>query len=176
MIPDQKDLTILHAMARLGTNSSDEIHAETGIPKSTVHYRIKRLQEEGIVDDVLLNVDRESLGLSLTVVSEVLAEYQEGYHEQVGNKLAALNGVNQVYFVMGDTDFIVISHLPTHDMVKDLVEGYEAIDEVQRTSSKFVIQTVKSGGSVVLDWDTDVLMSALGIDADGAIEAADGDD
>lgn len=176
MIPDQKDLTILHAMARLGTNSSDKIHAETDIPKSTVHYRIKRLQEEGIVDNVQLNIDRESLGLSLTVVSEVLAEYQEGYHEQVGNKLAALNGVNQVYFVMGDTDFIVISYLPTHDKVKDLIEGYEAIDEVQRTSSKFVIQTVKSGGSVVLDWDTDVLMSALGIDAEEPIETADGDD
>lgn len=174
MVPDHKDLRILLAMADLGTSSSDEIHEETDIPKSTVHYRIKRLEDEGIVDDVLLDVDRESLGLSLTVVSEVLAEYQEGYHEQVGSKLAALNGVNQVYFVMGDTDFIVISHLPTHDMVKDLVEGYEAIDEVQRTSSKFVIQTVKSGGSVVQDWEPQALMSALGIEAEEPIEADEG--
>lgn len=165
MIPDEKDMRILRTMAELGTESSDDIQESTGIPKSTVHYRINRLKEEGIVGSAFSDFDRESLGLGLTVVSEVHAEYREGYHDQVGNKLAELNGVNQVYFVMGDTDFIVICHLPTHDRVKDLIEGYEAIDEVQRTSSKFVIQTVKNGGSVVLDWQEADLLEALGIEA-----------
>lgn len=167
MIPDEKDMRILRTMAELGTESSDDIQNATGIPKSTVHYRINRLKEAGIVDRAFSDFDRESLGLGLTVISEVYAEYGEGYHDQVGNKLGELNGVNQVYFVMGDTDFIVISHLPTHDRVKNLIQAFEAIEEIQRTSSKFVIQTVKNGDSVVLDWQEADLLEALDIETDG---------
>lgn len=175
MIPDEKDLRILRAMAELGTGSADEIHEETGIPKSTVHYRITRLREEGILENDLFAVNRDALGLSLTVISEVNAVYEEGYHEQVGSKLAAIDGVNQVYFVMGDTDFVVISHLSSHEMVKDLVESFEGVEEIQRTSSKFVIQTVKSDGSVMLDWDEDAILAALGITDESDVVNESGD-
>lgn len=163
---DAKDARILLALANQQTTSPEVVNEETGIPKSTVHYRIKRLQEEGILTSELFDVNREKLGLSLTVISEVSAEYEEGYHEEVGEKLSELRGVNQVYFVMGDTDFIVISHLPSHEDVEELITQYEAIDEIHRTSSKFVIKTVKSSSSVLMDYDQESLFDALGIETE----------
>ncbi|MDS0473800.1 Lrp/AsnC family transcriptional regulator [Natrinema sp. 1APR25-10V2] len=158
---DEKDIRILTAIARDGTASPDEIEDATGIPKSTVHYRLNQLREAGVIENDLYDIDLEKVGLSITLISEIWAEFGEGYHDTVGEKLAAVEGVNQVYFTMGDTDFVVIAHLANREMVETLVEDYEAIDEIERTSSKFVITTVKDEQNPLNDFDVETLVTAL---------------
>jgi Lrp/AsnC family transcriptional regulator, leucine-responsive regulatory protein len=111
----------------------------------------------------LLEIDREKSGLEITIISEVWAEFGEGNHGQIGKKLAEINGVNQVYFTMGDTDFMVISRLKSRNMVKGLVEEYESIDEISRTSSKFAITTIKEDTSIgtIRDYAKHMLLSIL---------------
>lgn len=155
---DERSVRILHAIAELGTGSPDDIAAHTGIPKSTVHYRISRLKEDGVVINDRYDVDLEKLGLGITVITEVIAEYDEEYHERVGEELAAIEGVNQVYFTMGDTDFIVIAHLTDRQMVHRLIRDYEVIDEVVRTSSKFVVETVKDESHPLNDFELETLL------------------
>lgn len=158
---DRKDMDILFAIGKLKTPSSKKIHDETGIPDSTVHYRIQQLKEAGVLKNDLLELDLENVGLPVTVISEIFAEFEEGYHKQVGEKIAAVEGVNQVYFTMGDTDFVVISHLHDRKMVQRLVEDFEAIDGIERTSSKFVIEPVKSGSFPIADFRSETLQELL---------------
>lgn len=155
---DERDIEILQAVAESGTGSPETIQERTGIPKSTVHYRINRLKEKGVVKNDLFDLDLEKLGLRITVITEVLATFHEGYHETVGEKLGDITGVNHVYFTMGDTDFVVIARLTDREMVEQLVERYESIEEVERTSSKFVITTVKDQQNPVLDYDIETLL------------------
>ncbi|CAI50880.1 Lrp/AsnC family transcription regulator (plasmid) [Natronomonas pharaonis DSM 2160] len=149
---DERDFRILCAIAEHETFSSEDLHEETGIPKSTVHYRIQNMKDEGVIKNELFEFDREKIGIEITLISEVWAEFGEGYHDTVGEKLSEIEGVNQVYFTMGDTDFVAIARLTSRDMVEQLVEDYESIDEIQRTSSKFAISTIKE----------DISISALG--------------
>lgn len=158
---DEKDIRILAAIARIGTARSDKIEEETGIPKSTVHYRLDQLRESGVIKNNLFDIDLDEVGLSITLISEVWAEFEEGYHEIVGEKLADVEGVNQVYFTMGDTDFIVIAHVANREMVESLVEDYEAIEEIERTSSKFVITTVKDEQNALNDFEIETLTDEL---------------
>lgn len=158
---DERDLEILMAIAELGTGSPEAIQEETGIPKSTVHYRLTKLREDGVIENDLYDLDLENVGLKITVITEVMATYKQGYHETVGEKLGEVEGVNQVYFTMGDTDFVVISRLTDREMVERLVEDFEAIDEVERTSSKFVITTVKEEANALRDYDVETLRDAL---------------
>lgn len=158
---DEKDIRILSAIANHKTGSPDAIAEKSGIPKSTVHYRIQQLKEDGVLTNDLLDVDLEKVGLSLTLISEVWAEFQPGYHETVGEKLADVEGVNQVYFTLGDTDFIVISHLPSRQRVERMVERFESIEEIERTSSKFVITTLKNESNPIADYELETLIEVL---------------
>lgn len=160
---DERDIKILCAIAEHESSNTEEIHEATGIPKSTVHYRIQSMKEDKIIKNDLFEIDREKLGLEITIISEVWAEFGEGYHEQIGKKLAEINGVNQVYFTMGDTDFVVIARLTSRDMVEGLVEEYEAIDEISRTSSKFAITTIKENTNIgmIRDYDEEMLLSII---------------
>lgn len=158
---DEKDIRILTAAAAEGTDSAMAIQEHTGIPKSTVHYRLNRLREDGVLQNDLLEMDLSKIGLSITIISEVYAEFGEGYHEEVGEKLANIEGVNQVYFTMGDTDFVLVAHATSRKMVESLVEEYESIDEVRRTSSKFVITTVKDEMYPINDFEIETLIGAV---------------
>lgn len=162
---DERDIKILLAIAEHSSDSTDTIHEQTGIPKSTVHYRIQSLKENGVIENDLFDLDLEKAGLGITVISEIWAEFGEGYHEHIGEQLEEIPGVNQVYFTMGDTDFIVISRLTSRDMVEELVENYEAIDEIRRTSSKFVITTIKTNASIgtLCDYSEESLLAAHGL-------------
>jgi DNA-binding Lrp family transcriptional regulator len=97
----------------------------------------------------------------VTLVTEVYAEFEEGYHEEVGEELSAIEGVNQVYFTLGETDFVVVSHLASREMVQRVVEDFESISGVRRTNSTFTIQTVKHEPNPLADFELETLLDAL---------------
>ncbi|MBV0926320.1 Lrp/AsnC family transcriptional regulator [Halomicroarcula limicola] len=158
---DKKDLQILSAISELGTGSPERIQEKTDIPKSTVHYRITKLQEAGVIEDDLYSIDLSSIGLEITLISEVSAEYEEGYHTEVGDELSQIEGVNKVYFMMGDTDFVVISKLADRNMVEELIADFEEIDGVNRTNSQFVITTVKDTTNPIAAYSSEALTSMV---------------
>ena len=78
-----------------------------------------------------------------------------------GDKLGEVPGVNEVYFTLGDTDFVLISHLASRAMVEDLISEFEEIDEISRTSSTFVITTIKDEPNPLNDYELEELKAAL---------------
>ncbi len=156
---DDTDLAILKTLSDDGNPSPKHIEAETGVPKSTVHYRLKKLKEAGVVRNDLYDLDPDALGLGVRLISQVNAEYEEGYHERVGDKLRTIEGVSQVYFTMGDTDFIVISHLPSSSHVERLMREFQSTAGVIRTSSTLVITTIKADSNPLKSYEMETLKS-----------------
>lgn len=157
---DERDVTILKAISDLETGSPDELHEETGIPVSTIHYRLNNLREQGIIENDLYDFDHEALGLGVTIIVEVLATY-EGGSEAVQEALFAIEGVTQVFFTMGETDFIVLARLPDSDSVERLIADFESIPEVDRTNSTFVVSTLRDESRAPSTYDLETLTDAL---------------
>lgn len=159
MILDERDVDILKTLSELGDPSPKRIEEETDIPKSTVHYRLQKLREVGIIENDLYELDSDAVGLGVRIISEVTAEFKEGYHETVGRQLREIEGVTHVYFTMGDTDFIVMASLPDSTYVQKLVRDYESVDGVIRTSSTMVISTLKEDANPLRSYDSETLRS-----------------
>lgn len=135
---DEKDLQILKTIEDLETTSTDEVSDATGIPISTVHYRLNNLRESGVIENDRLDVDLDELGLDITVLVEVFIQGEQN-HRQSGQAIADIEGVTKVFFTMGDTDFIAIARLPSSESVERLISEFEALEAVARTNSTFVI-------------------------------------
>ena len=155
---DELDVRILKAVAEEGTGSTERLHDALSIPQSTIHYRIEKMKESGVVLNDLLDVDIQAVGLRLTLISEVIAEYGGLTESGVGERLGKIEGVDKVYFTLGDVDFVLIAHLTSRDMVKQLVNKYENTDGVQRVSSKFVIDTVKDSPRPLAGYSIETLL------------------
>ncbi|WP_224449518.1 Lrp/AsnC family transcriptional regulator [Haloprofundus salilacus] len=157
---DERDITLLKAISDLGTGSPERLHEATGIPVSTIHYRLNNLKEDGIIENDLYDVDLEEFGLGVTVIVEVLADYS-GSYEDVGEKLMEIEGVTQAYFTMGETDFIVIARLTGSEMVERLISEFEAVEEVDRTNSTYVISTLRDSQRVLQSYSVETLIEEL---------------
>ncbi len=160
---DERDIRLLKAIADLGTGSPEQLHEETDIPVSTIHYRLNNLEEEGIITNDLYDVDLEEVGMGVTIVLEVLTDYS-GTYDEVAEQFRNIEGVTQVYFTMGETDFIVIAHLTDADMVERLISDFENLPEVDRTNSTFVISTLKDSQRALESYDLDTLLAELAED------------
>jgi Lrp/AsnC family leucine-responsive transcriptional regulator len=157
---DERDVRLLKAIADLGTGSPEKLHEETDIPVSTIHYRLNNLREEGVVVNDLYDLDLDELGLGVTVVLEVLTSY-EGSYESVGEKISDVDGVTQTFFTMGETDFMVVARLPHSDDVERLISDFEAIEEVDRTNSTFVIARQQDTARPLQSYDLETLLAEL---------------
>ncbi len=136
---DQKDIQILNALQKRETTSTETVSEATGIPLSTVHYRLNNLRDEGVITNERLDIDLEAFGLGVTVLVEVfIGDHLP--HDEIGETIADIEGVTKVFFTMGSTDFVALARLPDSDSVERLVSEFEALDAVARTDSTFVIE------------------------------------
>jgi DNA-binding Lrp family transcriptional regulator len=157
---DERDIRLLKAISDLGTGSPERLHEATDIPVSTIHYRLNNLREDGVITNDLYDVDLEAFGLGVTVIVEVLADYS-GSYEEVGEKITEVEGVTQAFFTMGETDFVVLARLPDSDAVERLISDFEAIPEVDRTNSTFVISTLRDSGRALQSYELETLVEEL---------------
>jgi DNA-binding Lrp family transcriptional regulator len=157
---DERDVTILKAIADLETGSPEKLSEETDIPVSTIHYRLNNLREAGVIENDLYDLDLEAAGLGVTVIVEILASY-DGPYDEFGDRLLEVEGVTQAYFTMGETDFVVVARLPDSDAVERLISDFEAIEGVERTNSTFVVSALRDTDNPLQSYSLETLIEEL---------------
>lgn len=137
---DEIDLAILERVENDFDVSLETLASELDVSKSTVHYRLNKLKENGVIQGITANVDPLSLGLEMVSITDISVTHETGYAEDIGEKLIALKDVDRVYSTMGDVDFVVISRVQSRNQLNDLIDRIITIDEVNETSSTFVMK------------------------------------
>lgn len=100
---------------------------------------------------VLLPMSIHSRYLEMTAITDIMVAHESGYSKDIGKKLVALDGVEQVYYTMSDIDFVVISRVQTRNQLNTLINRIVAIDGVNQTSSKFVMQEFENDSAFSLN-------------------------
>lgn len=157
---DEKDIIILKSVEDLETTSTEAVSDATGIPVSTVHYRLNNLREKGIIKNDRLDVDLDKIGFSVTIIVEVYTNNNKKYVES-GEEIADIEGVTKVFFTMGETDFIALARLPDSDSVKRLISELEDLAGIARTTSTFVIERELDSHYPLQNYSEETLLDEL---------------
>ncbi|MBP2200318.1 Lrp/AsnC family transcriptional regulator [Pantoea cypripedii] len=139
---DQKILLSLQVDGRL---TNVELADKIGLSPSPCLRRVKNLEKEGVIKGYTASLDRELLGLGVTVMVGLKVEKHD--LEQAGRlreALALLPEVISAYLISGDADFLL------HVVVPDL-KAYEVfhttvllqLPGVRDIRSTFAIQVIK---------------------------------
>jgi len=147
---DNVDISILKLLQKDCRISLDQISKTLNVPKSTVHYRIKKLEKYGIIEGYYAKVNPAKLGKEYITITLVRAKYGPGYHKKVGEKLAKLPGVWGVYFVLGETDFVVLTRSNSREDFLKVLEQMINSKEIERTSTMAVIEIIKEDPRIEL--------------------------
>lgn len=140
---DEMDTAILKILQNDCRIPLKRIANKLGVPKSTVHYRIKRLEEEEIIEGYYAKIDSTKLGKDYITISRVRAKYKPGYHERIGKMLAQIPGVWAVYYVFGETDFYVLNRSDDREDFMGKLEKMIGMEEIERSSTEIVAKVIK---------------------------------
>ena len=147
---DDIDIEVLKILQKDCRVTLDQMSKMLNVPKSTLHYRIKRLEKQGVIEGYYAKINPSKLGKEYITVILVRAKYGPGYHEKVGEKLAKLPGVWAVYFVLGETDFVILTRSKNRETFMKTLEQMINSKEIERTSTMVVTEIIKEDPRIEL--------------------------
>src|SRR5687768_8166682 len=107
----EKDRMILDNLKRNCKLTTKQISEKTGLPITTVHNRIKRLEKEGIILGYTTIVDESKIGKKLRAFIQISVNYNPGTgkhvsQEELAKKLYKLPEVQECYIMTGSIDIL----------------------------------------------------------------------
>jgi len=125
---DETDYKILEILRRDARTPFTEVGRDLGISDATVHVRVKRMTDEGIIKRYTVVVEEEALGRK--VRGFALINVNPGSLEEVANQLVENERVSAVYEIHGPNDLLVKVEAGDLDELRELILELRAIPNV----------------------------------------------
>jgi len=142
---DEKDELIMEELKKDSRQSTADIARKTDIPRVTVHERIKRMKEKGIIKRFTIQPDHAKLDRPTTAF--VLASYSPHHNitqREVAQKIAKLAGVYEVHLIAGEWDLLLkVRGKSIEDIGKLILDKMREIPGVEKTFTMACFSTVK---------------------------------
>ena len=144
-MPDRLDLQILDALQRDATLSMVELGAQVGLSSTPCWKRVKRMEDEGLIERRVAIVNRKAVGLPVTVFVSIRAgQHDEKWLARFAAVVGALPEVQEFHRMSGDVDYLL-------KVVASSIEGYDrfykkliSLADMAGVSSAFSMEQLKS--------------------------------
>jgi DNA-binding Lrp family transcriptional regulator len=140
---DDTDKRILEQLQKNCRVPIERVSKKLGLPKSTVQYRIKKLEKNGVIKGYHAQIDNTKLGKDFITITLVRTKYGKKYHEKVGKILSKIPGTSGVYFVLGDNDFVFVCTSNNREDFRAKLNVFYDTEEIERTSTMVVLDALK---------------------------------
>jgi len=133
----EKDRKILEII-RSRKATTKEISLLTGIPITTVHNRIKKMEREGVIKGYRAIIDNKKIGNEIEVI--IGLEFARG--KDGLEKISRIPNVEECYKVSGSFDAIVKAAFRNIEELNQFLDELKKIN-VERTVTHIVLKRVK---------------------------------
>jgi DNA-binding Lrp family transcriptional regulator len=141
---DTKDLAILAVLIDDSRKTTKEIAREVGMPRATVHERIKKLKRDGVIKKFTTEVDYAKLGKPVKVF--ILVSFVPGAktEKNLAKEIAKISGVEEVHLIAGDWDIMLKVRGETLEKIGDFIlDKLREMPGVGKTMTWGCFSTVK---------------------------------
>jgi len=150
---DKTDRAILTILQREGRLANVELAERVSLSPSSCLRRTKALEAAGLIAGYRADLDRQRLGLGLTVfISLGVDQHSRATSRVVEDSLTDIPAVVACHVISGQADFLVEAVVPDLAAYESLLLDHVlAIDAVVDARSTFAIRTVLSRGPLPVD-------------------------
>ncbi len=145
---NEKDLAILALLKKDAKLKTQEISQRTGMPVTTVHNRIKKLEENGIITHYCAMVDNKKLGINISAYVMINVEYRTPSGKRISQAKLAKEIkknplVDEASIVAGGTDIIIRIHAKNIDELNGfIINRLRDMDGVANTHTLVVLNEI----------------------------------
>lgn len=138
---DELDKNILKALNKNARMSFRQVAKKLGISPTTLHNKVKKLENSGILKGYIPLIDTESVGyhlmaiIGLRVIQEKDIEVQE--------VISKLPQVGAIYEITGDWDLILICYFRGRKDLTYFLKKELPLSNIERAITHLVLNVVK---------------------------------
>lgn len=142
---DRLDLQILDALQCDATLSMAQLGAQVGLSSTPCWKRVKRLEDDGLIERRVAVVNRHAVGLPVTVFVSIRAgQHDEKWLTRFAAVVSMLPEVQEFHRMSGDVDYLL-------KVVASSIDGYDrfykkliSLVDLAGVSSAFSMEQIKS--------------------------------
>lgn len=144
---DEKDGKLLEILAKDCKMSTFEISKKTGMPVTTVHNRIKRLEAAGIITGYAAQIDKKKLGKNVVAYIMVTVSYHPSPGKtisqvELAKRLDNFDEVEETAIVAGGTDIVLKVRVGDIDALnRFVITKLRSIEGIENTQTLIALQT-----------------------------------
>ncbi|MBN1331069.1 MAG: Lrp/AsnC family transcriptional regulator [Candidatus Heimdallarchaeota archaeon] len=144
---DEKDRMILVELSKDARIPTKRIATILDIPRVTVHTRIEKMKQDGIIKKFTILADYEKLGLPVTAFVFVEYSYQTDVSQRIlAEQIANINNVYEVHLISGEWDILVKIRGGTLEEIGQIVlDKIRTLKGVSKTITCPSFANVKNG-------------------------------
>ncbi len=138
---DEIDLEIIEELKKNAKAKIHQISKRLGIPPSTVHHRIKKLEKEGIIKRWGVEVDYAKLGLpikALVLVNFDVTELKRmgKSQERIAQTLQKAPNIERVDIITGEADMLLTIRAKSMQHLQEILfKKVQSIEGITRTKT-----------------------------------------
>lgn len=142
---DEKDSAILEELIKDSRKTTKAIGRELEIPRATVHDRIVKMEQKGVIRKYTAVPDYGQLGLGVTAFILVQFLPEKGVSQrETAEDISSLPGIYEVHMISGEYDMLLkVRGSSMEDIGKLVIDRLRDITGVSRTLTCACFTTVK---------------------------------
>jgi Lrp/AsnC family transcriptional regulator for asnA, asnC and gidA len=126
-ILDEVDAKIINILKKDSRTPFTEIASTLGVSDSTIHVRLKKLKDDGILRGYTLDINEELMGKKIHGLAMINVNL--GHLDEVVSALMRKESVIKIYEIHGANDLIALIN------ARDLDELREVLIEIRKTEN-----------------------------------------
>lgn len=147
---EEQDRIILRQLQEDAKVKLQSLVEKLGISRSSVHYRIRKLRESGIIKGFYAAVDPKRAGYDVNTISLIQVSHRRSLNPGIGKELGKIPGVWAVYKLLGEVDFAILSRARDREDLQRILDEIRGVEGVERCNTYLILDSVKEDPRVEL--------------------------
>ena len=139
---DALDIKILNILQKNGRTKRNHIADEIGLSIPSVSERLKKLEENGIIEGYFARLNKKSFGYDIMAYILVVMESSKHYKTLL-NKVDQIPEILECHSVLGEGSHLLKAVTKNTESLEKLLGEIQSWPGVMATKTTFVLSTIK---------------------------------
>lgn len=144
---DDKDTQILKHLLLDSRQSARQLSLRMGVSTVTMISRMKKLEQQKIIQGYSVRLNHELLGYNITAIIEITTN--QGKMLEIENVISKKENVIAVYDITGNADTIIIAKFKDRKTLSDFIKELSAMPNIGNTVTHIVLNTIKEDSRLI---------------------------
>jgi Lrp/AsnC family transcriptional regulator, regulator for asnA, asnC and gidA len=137
---DNTDLKILEILMQDAKRPFTEVAKKVNVSQGTVHVRMNKMEDAGILDKTTLRINYAKLGYDITAFIGIYLE-KSALYDSVLSKLRSIPEITNIHYTTGNYSMFIKIHCRDTNHLKEVLhDKMQQVEGIERTETMISLE------------------------------------